>query len=622
MIAKKVFVSDGINKRFLSDFIIRSEQFTRVYNYVYDPGGIAGDIDPASGLFIRTNDAPTSDDLQTIDKWDLVDNSISFYISPHTGSKVWIEVATTAEEFGDTLIQPTVAQAEAARDIAVAKALLTDADATATAADVVLTHADVVLTHADVVLTHADAASTAADAIATAADAAATAADVLSTNADAASTAADAIATAADAASTAADVLATAADVVSSGTNATNAQLKAWEAEAFRLTAQSYATEAEDVLVNVVTSDGDGTFTYTPQAGVYSALHWDAKAVLASVSAVQKAGDTMTGNLEAPSMSIGGDYLSPFGFKNFVINGNFAIWQRATSQTTNGYDSDDRWLNNISGTTIVHSRQTATDTERALFSSNFFSRTVVTSVAGVANFSKKSQKIEDITKLAGKTVTLSFWAKADIAKNIALEFYQDFGTGGTPSALVLGIGSQLIALTTTWAKYSVTVTMPSIVGKTLGTDGLHTTSTVCSFWFDAGSNHDARTASLGQQSGTFDIAEVQIEEGSVATPFEQRLIGLEFNLCSRYYQVLSTIHPQVFQDASTLRTRVVFTYLTRMRDIPTVTTTTPTTTNCSWSAGLTELLSITDSSFIIYIKATTSGMAGVTISNVYLDAEL
>lgn len=76
--------------------------------------------------------------------------------------------------------------------------------------------------------------------------------------------------------------------------------------------------------------------------------------------------------------------------------------------------------------------------------------------------------------------------------------------------------------------------MPSISGKTLGTNG--NDSLGLFFWFDAGSNWNARSASLGQQSGTFDLANVQLEEGSVATPFEQRPLGLELQLCRRYYE--------------------------------------------------------------------------------------
>lgn len=230
--------------------------------------------------------------------------------------------------------------------------------------------------------------------------------------------------------------------------------------------------------------------------------------------------------------------ITTFGFKNHIINGNFGIWQRGASQTTSGYDSDDRWANSNVGSTKTHSRVDCTDTERALFNAWAFSRTVVTSVAGADSYVVKQQRIEDVTQLAGKTVTLSFWAKADSNKNIAIEFIQRFGTGGTPSAEVQSIGSQLVSLTTTWQKKTITVTLPSIVGKTLGTDGVHTSSTALSFWFDAGSTYNARAANLGQQSGTFDIAQVQLEEGSVATPFEQRPYGLELSLCQRYYELV------------------------------------------------------------------------------------
>ena len=229
---------------------------------------------------------------------------------------------------------------------------------------------------------------------------------------------------------------------------------------------------------------------------------------------------------------------SIFGFKNYIINGGFDVWQRGTSQTTGSYGSDDRWANNNAGSTKIHSQVACTDTERALFNAQAFSRTVVNSVAGAGNNTLKTQCIEDVTKLAGKTVTLSFWVKADSNKNIAVEFIQRFGTGGSPSAEVTGIGSQLVALTTAWQKKTVTVTLPSIVGKTLGTEGVHTTSTLVVFWLDAGSAYNSRTANLGQQSGTFDIAQVQLEEGSVATPFEQRPYGLELSLCQRYYEVV------------------------------------------------------------------------------------
>lgn len=203
--------------------------------------------------------------------------------------------------------------------------------------------------------------------------------------------------------------------------------------------------------------------------------------------------------------------------RNYLINGNFQFWDYATSQTTSGYGSDNRWSNNNLGPTKTHSRMSSGDTERVLFESPYYSRTVVSSMLGVNNYVIKFQKIEDITKLAGKTVTLSFWAKADSTKNITVEFGQVFGTGGTISPESNAIESTTLNITTAWKKYSATVVIPSIVGKTLGTDGVHTTSTFISFWFDAGSDYNSRTNNLGQQSGTFDIAEVKLEDGSVAT---------------------------------------------------------------------------------------------------------
>lgn len=239
-----------------------------------------------------------------------------------------------------------------------------------------------------------------------------------------------------------------------------------------------------------------------------------------------------------------GNYLSPFtGAKNFIINGNFDHWQYKDAgltypQVSNGYGSDDRWNNGHAGTsTKTHSKVACSDVERALFTASNFSRTVVVSGANNASSVVKVQGIENVALLAGKTVTLSFWAKADSNKNIAIEFAQVFGTGGTPSTTVVGIGSQKVSLTSTWQKKSITVTIPSISGKTIGSDGLHTSYTAFNIWMDAGSNFNSRTGNLGQQSGTFDIAQVQLEEGSVATPFEHMNVASELARCQRYYEI-------------------------------------------------------------------------------------
>ena len=232
------------------------------------------------------------------------------------------------------------------------------------------------------------------------------------------------------------------------------------------------------------------------------------------------------------------DIAGVVGRKNAIINGNFDIWQRATSQTASGYGSADRWFSSSSGSTKVASRQAYTLGQTDVPNNpKYYSRTVVTSVAGVGNLVIKIQRIEGVETFAGTTATLSFWAKADANKNIAVELTQSFGTGGTnpvPSTGINTIGVTTVALTTSWVKHTVSVAVPSISGKVLGTDGNDYLQLL--IWLDAGSNYNSRTNSLGQQSGTFEFSQVQMEAGSVATTFEPRSVGEEFALCQRYYQ--------------------------------------------------------------------------------------
>lgn len=226
-------------------------------------------------------------------------------------------------------------------------------------------------------------------------------------------------------------------------------------------------------------------------------------------------------------------------FKNKFINGNFDFWQRATSRAAaaqNIYTAD-RWKVIGIGTTVAPSQQLFALGQTAVpFEPTYYHRIVVASVAGANNLAVTQQSIEGVRTLAGRTCTLSFYAKADAAKNMAIELTQIFGTGGSPSASNQSIGSQLVALTTNWAKYAITIAVPTIAGKTLGTNGDDTLQ--LNFWFDAGNggNLTTRSANLGQQSGTFDIAQVQIEDGSTATPFEIRPPQLELALCQRYYE--------------------------------------------------------------------------------------
>jgi hypothetical protein len=147
-----------------------------------------------------------------------------------------------------------------------------------------------------------------------------------------------------------------------------------------------------------------------------------------------------------------------------------------------------------------------------------------------------TQYIEDVRSFANQTVTVSFWAKAASGTpKVAVELGQFFGSGGSPSATVNTYGGQA-TLSTSWARYSVTVAVPSISGKTIGTDA-NSSALLTSFWLTAGADFNSRTGSLGQQDNTFDIWGVQVEAGSVATAFQTATgtIQGELAACQRYY---------------------------------------------------------------------------------------
>jgi hypothetical protein len=306
--------------------------------------------------------------------------------------------------------------------------------------------------------------------------------------------------------------------------------------------------KGDAVLVNTVGVFA-GRSIYDAMAQGFSFLASDLSLIYFKLSATS--GDWSSGvpfckyDTDSPALTgtptINGTPISTFGngFKNHIIDGRFDFWYEGTSQTTSGYGSDTMWYNGNIGSTKTHTRQYFSTGEAfadGIKCPMYYSRTVVSSVAGAGSTVYKDQRLEDVTRLAGRTVTLSFYAKADTNKNIAIEFAQHFGTGGTPTSSVNTIGAQKIALTTTWTRYSRTFTIPSIVGKTIGTDGVHTSFSLMRFWFDAGSDFDARTANLGQQSGTFDIAMVQLEEGIVATDFEWNGTAVEESRVGRYFQ--------------------------------------------------------------------------------------
>ena len=246
----------------------------------------------------------------------------------------------------------------------------------------------------------------------------------------------------------------------------------------------------------------------------------------------------VNGTIEGTQFLQGTDYLSPYqGFRNKIINGDFRINQRGfTSSTTSALYGFDRWVVGHVGGTCTQSAQTFTVGSPAAtgYESANYLQFVTASQSAASDFAKVRQFVEDVRTFANSTVTVSFWAKATSGTpKVAIELNQSFGTGGSPSAEVNVYGGQ-VTLSTSWARYSVTVAVPSISGKTIGTTA-NTSSLGIDFWTSSGSTYNARSGSLGIQNNTFHFWGVQVERGSVATPFEQRPIQTELALCQRYY---------------------------------------------------------------------------------------
>lgn len=249
----------------------------------------------------------------------------------------------------------------------------------------------------------------------------------------------------------------------------------------------------------------------------------------------------VNGTVEATQFIQGTDYLTPYtGFRNAIINGDFRInqraWSSSTASATYGFDRF-RQLN--SGGTVTMSSQSFTVGSPAAtgYEATNFCRMVTASQSGTNHFALIGQHIEDVRTLANSTITVSFWAKASSGTpKVAVEVVQTFGSGGSPSADVNTYFAQ-VTLSTSWARYSVTGTVPNINGKTIGTTA-NTSALVAHLWVSAGSDFNSRTGSMGIQNNTFDFWGVQVERGSVATPFEQRPIGAELALCQRYYETV------------------------------------------------------------------------------------
>ena len=206
---------------------------------------------------------------------------------------------------------------------------------------------------------------------------------------------------------------------------------------------------------------------------------------------------------------VSSDAQGDFGFRNKIINGNFNVWQRGTSFTSSSVNeySADRFRTEGYAHNSVISRQTFTVGQTDVPGyPTYFCRIASSTTVSAGQYWAVQQRVEAPQVMSGSgTYTLSFWVKSTTSVAAGAFTYGIDGRQGTSPAL-----------STTWQKLTTTVSISN--SESTGYVSIYLV------YFDPTKGNI-----------TVDIANVQLEYGSQATPFERRPVGTELQLCQRYY---------------------------------------------------------------------------------------
>jgi len=371
------------------------------------------------------------------------------------------------------------------------------------------------------------------------------------------------------------------------------------------------------------TSGTDMAFTWVAQDdsnAIQNALV-DAKGDLIAASANDTPARLAVGNngetlVADSSTSTGLRYQAPVNV-NPVLNSAMQVWQRGTSSAVTAssvnYYSADRWqpYTTAAGRTI--SRQVTGDTTN-LPNIQYCMRVQRDSANTSTAYIQTAQSFESINSIpyAGKTVTFSFYARAGAnysATSNALAYYLVTGTG-TDQNLNNGFTGQvnLIAgtatLTTTWQRFTATATISSSATQ-LGINFAFTPTGT------AGAND------------YYEMTGIQVEVGSVATPFKTNgaTIQGELAACQRYGYSLNQVSGAgavgTGFNYSTTQGLIYVTLPVSMRTVPTVTYTSPTGANVYSAIGgqitTTAMSGSNHSTTTLYVIITVS--AGLVAGN-------
>lgn len=287
---------------------------------------------------------------------------------------------------------------------------------------------------------------------------------------------------------------------------------------------------------------------------------------------------TFSGGIITPSLNSG-----PLaGLRNRIINGDIRIDQAhsgaavALNATTLTYLVDMWGAGWVGGAAVATAQQLNNQLPMSPFTLKF---TITTASVPSGNQAYNlQQRIEGLNVadlqfgLSGaKQITLSFKVRSSL-------------TGQFSGAIQNGAQNRAYPFTFNIAaantEQDVSVTIPGDVAGTWATD--ITTGMIVAF--DLGGAGTSRSAASGWQAGvvfgvtgsvnlvatlgaTFEITEVQLEAGSVATPFERRT-ALEPTLCQRYFKYIPSFQWKGYAAAGD--TAYVPIYIGPMRSQPSV----------------------------------------------------
>ena len=246
----------------------------------------------------------------------------------------------------------------------------------------------------------------------------------------------------------------------------------------------------------------------------------------------------------------------PLGMRNRIINGDMRIDQRnaGASVTINAASNTytlDRWLAAGQATDGVFTVQQSATAPSGFSNSTVITVTTADSSIGATQAYYFRQNIEgyNVADLgygtaSAQTVTLSFWVRSSVTGT--------FGGALNNSAFNRSYPfSFTISAANTFEYKTITITGDTS-GTWLTTNGIgfavtwslgmgSTYKGTASAW--SGSLLLAPTGAvdlISTSGATFYVTGVQLEVGTVATPFERRLYGQELALCQRYYYRLTS----------------------------------------------------------------------------------